>query len=327
MHVRQLRRAVVGFALAFLLGACGGTAALPLRNDALSSVNLVSQAEQYDTPWDATPDPDGTQIYFTATGAQGAGLFSVPAAGGATKPIAVGAPFVAPRGLAISSDGRQIYVADAQATGSDGRPGRVFAVPAAGGAPTELTATAGTAPRGLEVASENGADVLYLSGNLVGSGEPAVLKLALSGQAPAAVVAKGAPLVEPVGIAVAKNGTLFVADRRASGGESGGVFRISGGKVELIARDVRTGTPVVGATLTLDDSALLVSALAPDRDSAQVRLIELGTLNQAIVNKVIEANTGSGGVHRAHNRNFFAWADSTLPGPGRHRGGVYALTP
>lgn len=326
MDVPHIRRAVVGLLLTLLLAGCGGAPALPLRNEALSSVDLVSQAEQFDTPWDATPDPDGQQIYFTATGAQGAGLFNVPAAGGVTRAMAVGQPFVAPRGLAISSDGQQIYVADSQATGGDGRTGRVFVVPVAGGAPAELPGTAGTAPRGLEVARENNADVLYVAGNVAGSSEPAVLRLPLAGGAEVSVVAKGAPLVEPAGIAVAKSGALYVADRRASGGELGSVFRISGANVEVIARDVRTGKPVVGAALTLDESALLVSALAPDRDSAQVLLIELGTLKQGIINKVIEANTGSGGVHRAHNRNFFAWADSTVPG-GRLRGGVYALTP
>jgi hypothetical protein len=113
----------------------------------------------------------------------------------------------------------------------------------------------------------------------------------------------------------------------ASGNDLGSVFRIDGTAVETIASNFRTGKPVVGAALTLDESALLVSALAADRDSAQVLLIELASLQKGIVNKVIEANQGSGGLHRAHNRNFVAWADSPA-GPGRQRsGGVYALTP
>ena len=83
----------------------------------------------------ATPDPDGQQIYFTATGQAGSGVFGVPFAGGATRAVAVGDPFVAPRGLAISTDGQQLYVADPEAAGADGRTGRIFVVPAAGGAP------------------------------------------------------------------------------------------------------------------------------------------------------------------------------------------------
>lgn len=320
-----------------LLAGCGGAAtnggaaqaALPLRNEVLSDVRLVAQPGGFATPWDATPDPDGQQVFFTASGTDGVAVLRVPAAGGADAVVlAKGAPFAAPRGLAISSDGQQIYVADPEAKGDDGMTGRVFALPAAGGTPVPLAGTAGTAPRGLEIAREANGDVLYIAGNVAGSSEPAVLKLALASGAAPEVVAKGAPLSEPTGLAITKDGTVLVADRAAAGAGKGSVFRIrAGGKAEQIAGPVRTGTPVVGAALTLEESALLVSALAPDRDSAQVLLVETGSLKQGIVNKAIEANTGSGGVHRAHNRNVFAWADSTLPGPGRKGGGVYLLTP
>jgi hypothetical protein len=70
-----------------------------------------------------------------------------------------------------------------------------------------------------------------------------------------------------------------------------------------------------------------VSALAPDKESARVLVIDLRTGEQGIITKVIEANTGSGGVHRAHDVNFFAWADSSS-GATRPRGGagnVYTL--
>ena len=323
----------------FVLSACGApparsdtSQALPLRNEILSSVNLVGHPELFDTPWDATPDPDGQQIYFTATGQAGSGVFGVPFAGGATRAVAVGDPFVAPRGLAISTDGQQLYVADPEAAGADGRTGRIFVVPAAGGAPAALAGTAGTAPRGLEVVREGGADVLYFSGVDASSGQPAVMKVAVAGTGAVSVIASGAPLKEPVGVAVSKGGVVYVADRLASGNDLGSVFRITGATVESIASNVRLGKPVVGATLTLDESTLLVSALAADRDSAQVLLIAVPGLEKGIVNKVIEANTGSGGVHRAHNRNVFAWADSTVGlgrqrGGGASQGGVYALAP
>jgi DNA-binding beta-propeller fold protein YncE len=152
----------------------------------------------------------------------------VPAAGGATAEVAVGQPFVAPRGLAIGTDGQQIYVADPQATGADGRTGRIFVLPASGGAPTALAGTEGTAPRGLEVVRENGADVLYFAGVDPTSGQPAVMKLVPSGAGSISVIAKGAPLVEPIGIAVTKGGIVYVADRLASGNDLGSVFRING---------------------------------------------------------------------------------------------------
>jgi hypothetical protein len=168
-----------------------------------------------------------------------------------------------------------------------------------------------------------GAEVVYVAGVDPSDGQPAVLRLS-GGEL--VVVAKGAPLVEPVGIASAADGTLYVADRLASGNGLGSVFRLRAGRVEPLVERVRTGTPLAGATLTLDESVLLVSALASERDSAQVLVIELASGKQGLITKVIEANTGSGGVHRAQQRNLFAWADSRVRGQGQG-GGVYALIP
>jgi DNA-binding beta-propeller fold protein YncE len=319
--IRHIGHALIALAGA-LLAACGAApppgAALPLRNDAIGDVSLIGKPELFDTPFDAAPDPQGKMVYFTATGGEGAGVFRVPFAGGPSEKLATGAPFVEPRGLAVGTDGAHVYVADPQAGG-------LFALPTAGGAPEAVAGTAGTAPRGVEVARENDADVLFFSGADAGSKQPAVFKIAPAGAGAPTVIAKGAPLVEPVGIAVASDGTLYVADRQAGGNGTGSVFRIAGGKVEQVAGNFRAGSPVVGAALTQDEKALLVSALDTARDSAQVLLIELGSLQQAIVNKVIEANVGSGGIHRAYESGVFAWADSGSPRS--PKGGVYAITP
>jgi len=319
-------------ATVWTLAACGATVpasmpaptagssaqTLPLRNELISSIELAGKPGIFETAWDATPDLDGMSIYFTATGGQGAGVFKVAAAGGETTAVAVGAPFVAPRGLAMSGDGKQVFVADEQA-------GKLFAVPVAGGAVAALSATDGSAPQNLAVVGEGGGDVIYFSGKDPADGQPAVLKLSRPQEGTLSVVAKGAPLVQPGGIAVTKGGVLYVADRAAGGNGLGAVFRVQNGTVEKIADHFRAGTPVVGATLTMDDSLLLVSALAQDRDSAQVLVIDLASAQQGLITKVIEANTGAGGIHRAARQNIFAWADSTS---GKQRsGGVYAIRP
>jgi hypothetical protein len=110
---------------------------------------------------------------------------------------------------------------------------------------------------------------------------------------------------------------VYVADR------GGQVFRIADGQVTPMISGIRTGNPA-GATMTTDESVLLVSALAPDQDSARVLVIELGSGAAGIITKVIENNSGSGGVHRANDVNFFAWADSSRSPRG---GGVYGLHP
>ena len=312
-----------GSAVAILLSACtpirpvvrdGMGNDLPLANQAIAAVTAAAEPGLYEMAWDATPDPDGKTIYFVANSEQGNGLFSVPAQGGDEVAVAIGAPFVEPMGVAVSSDGATIYVADAMAT-VDGATGAIFAVPAAGGSATPLAGTIGSAVRGLEVKNVEGSDVVYFTGVDASDGQAAVMRVAAAG-GEVSILAKGAPLVMPMGVAIADSGTVYVADRNGSGEGWGSVFRIADGKVEQIAEYFRTG-PVVGAALTLDQSLLLVSALDASHDSAQVLVISLATGDKLIANKGISQNRGSGGVHRAHNRNFFAWADSQNPGGAR----------
>jgi sugar lactone lactonase YvrE len=299
----------------------------PLFNDAVSDFAPAASSGIFDHAFDATPDPDGNLIYFTATSGQDAGLFRVPATGGEVVTITVGTPLTLPLGLAISTSGQTLYVADPQAiaapfqtAGQAGSAepganrGAIFSIPAPGGAATPVAGTAHTAPRGLEVAQENGADLLYFTGVDPSDGQPAVLKVAAAG-GPLSIIVKGPPLVDPVGVAVGSDGTLYVTDQAAGGNGLGRVFRVTGGTVETIATSVRTGTPA-GVALTLDESLLLVSALRANRDSSIVLVIDLADLHQGIVNQVIEANVGSGGLHRARNRNLMAWCGITAGGGG-----------
>lgn len=285
---------------------------LPVMNDLVRDIEVAGEPGLYTTPLDATLDSAGETIYFTALGDQGSGLFSVPAAGGDELIIAAGDPFVLPQGLDMGSNDAALYVADAEAGGA----GQLFIVTLADGTVTPLAGTEGTAPRGVETFTEGDADVVYFSGIDPADGQPAVMKIGASG-GELMIVAKGAPLVDPVGMALTQDGTLYVVDRAAAGDGLGSVFRIQDGAATTIADRVRTGQ-FPGTALTLDDSALLVSVLALHQDSAQVLVTVLGSGDQVIVNKVIAANQGAGGLHRAQNQNIFAWADSTNGPRGGH---------
>jgi sugar lactone lactonase YvrE len=307
-----------------------------LFNDAISAFEPAATAGVFEHAFDATPDPDGNLIYFTATSAQGPGVFRVPATGGEVVPISVGIPLTMPAGLAISTGGETLFVADSQVdVAHDGaaikspavplsshREGAIFRLSAGGVATsgdvaTPVAGTEHTTPRGLEVVEENGAEMIYFTG-FTGSGpnddQPAVMKVPAEG-GPLTVIAKGAPLVEPVGVTVDANGVVYVTDQAAGGNGLGSVFRITGGNVETLASPVRTGDPA-GIALTLDESLLLVSALETNRDSSMVLVIDLVGGRQGVVNAVIGANIGSGGLHRAHNRNLLAWCGVTTGGGG-----------
>lgn len=299
-----------------LLGACqqaepaDPTPTLPVQNEALSTVNQIASPAEDESPLDASPSPDGQTVYYTTNKR----LYRVAAGGGESTLLAEGSPLTTPWGLAISSDGQTVYVAD---PGSNA----IFVVPAGGGNPTILPGSEGTAPRVPEIIAENGNDQLYYSG--VSGNEPAILKIAPAGGTPT-VIYKGNPLVDPSGVAIASNGTIYVADRAASGNGLGSLFQIHNGVAESIASNIRAGDPLAGLTLLQDESLLLASTLDPQNGTAQVIMVNLGTMELALFNKVIGNNLGAAGLHRAHNGNFFAWA-GFYKNPGD--GGVYYLKP
>jgi DNA-binding beta-propeller fold protein YncE len=86
-----------------------------LGNQSFSSVIRLTQSGDYSAPRDAAPDGNGETIYFLANGKTGPGVFKVSAHGGRALEFKLGEPFVNPRGLALSSDGKWIFVADPEA--------------------------------------------------------------------------------------------------------------------------------------------------------------------------------------------------------------------
>jgi sugar lactone lactonase YvrE len=302
---------------------------LPLLNEAIKDVTQIATDKGW-SPLDAVPSPDGKEVYFTANGSSGAGVYKVASTGGSFTALASGAPLVAPNGLTISNDGQTLYVADSNGgphTGGDA----IYTLSVAGGALTPIEKTVGSRPNVPEIVSENGMDMLYYSG--YDNGQPAIFKLDPTKNEAATVVFKGAPLVAPSGVAVTKEGVVYVVDMAASGPELGAVFRIKAGKAEKLADQLRTSLDIAGATLTLDESALLVSNLQTEKGTAQVLLVNLSTGALGLINKGIVNNTGAGGVHRAHQVNQFAWADYSSPGrrggsqnKADNTGGVYFLT-
>ena len=311
-----------------------------LLNDAVRAIEpaAVGSTTSFYAPLDATPDPDGNQFYFTAMSNQGAGVFAVPATGGSVVTLTVGAPFVAPVGLVVSTDGQRIYIADPNAAIATTpaiaarvpltATGALFSLPSSGGRPTLLAGTEHTAPRGLTLVKENAVDVIYFTGVAPEDGQPAVMKIPASGGT-LTVLEKGGQLVAPVGIAVSKTGAIYLADQAASGGELGAVFRFNphthegrSSHAELLADRVRMGNPA-GITLTFDESLLLVSTLEPNARTSQVLVINTTTRDQGIVNKIVGVNTASGGLHRAHNNNVMVWCGVTAGSGGQ--GIVYRI--
>jgi sugar lactone lactonase YvrE len=265
----------------------------------------------YLRPLDAVPSGDAATFYFTAMGTGGMGVFRVPAGGGAAAPVVVGAPFVGPFGLGISSDDKTLFVADV-AAGLDpsdpagmGAVGQIYTLAAAGGTPAVLAGTAGTRPRALDVVKEGGVDVIYYSGVL--NDKPGLLKIAATGGS-AAAIATGGAFTDPSGVAAAKNGDVYVVNTVSSASGTASIIKVAGGVASEVLSGISVGYPA-GLALSRDEKTLLISG----NDSGKSVVITVNLATKAITPQSMGLldSVDSGGLHRARNTDVFAWCGVT----------------
>ena len=286
--------------------ACLALVLLAPPNAHAASATLVATVAGADA-LDAVPDPAGRTIFFTTDGPGGPAIMRVPSAGGAVRTVLAGAPLVDPTGLALSADGKRLFVADAGAR-------RILVVSRDGRTVRSLAGSRGTRPRGLDVQLlPGGGQRLVFSGVDPADGAPAVLALGARGAKAPTVLAKGAPLRRPQGVAIAGDGAVYVSDRGLGRRLDGRVLELAGGQVTTVASGIRLGNPA-GIALTRDGATLLVSSLAPVAGTAQVLLVDTATLATSTFDDVIGANRAAGGLHRGLRTSVMAWADVQRPG-------------
>jgi sugar lactone lactonase YvrE len=285
----------------------------------------ISKSAGTSNALDATPDPAGITLYFTAvdTATALAGVYKAPADGSATTPVVVlaGAPFAAPFGIAISSDGKTLYVADPGATDATTKldHGVIFAMPIAGGTPTVLAGSEGLSARSLELSVEAGNDVLYFAGSDKATGARGVYKLPTAGGAATDIAATGVTWVDPCGIAVAADGTVYVSDTTGAATRKAVIVKVgSGGVGSSLVSDLNVGYPA-GVALSKDGKSLFVSALDPAKHTDVLLQFDVSNGMQTMaLSTGIDTLTESAGLHRARSVDVFAFADSsTLAGGGQ----------
>jgi DNA-binding beta-propeller fold protein YncE len=121
-------------------------------------------------------------------------------------------------------------------------------------------------------------------------------------------------------VAVAEDGDVYVLDALASQGLAS-VVHIRGGKGTAILERIGAGFPA-GIALTSDASTVLVSALDPRSRRDRVYVIDAETLALAYIDEPFAAFSEPAGLHRAHDTDVFAWADSEA----NESGTVYVLS-
>ncbi|MDQ6724891.1 MAG: hypothetical protein M3066_01750 [Actinomycetota bacterium] len=314
MLTNRRRTAVAAAALVVLAGCSGGSsggapARRALGDDSIDTVDVVARADLFQHPLDAAPSPDGSTIYFTATAADGPGVFSASTPGGPVAEVATGAPLVRPSGIAVATDGSRIFTADSRA-GSADTPGGILTAPTSGSvaAMTVLGGTEGRAPRGLDVVHRDSGDIVYFTGTDPASGAAGVFQVPAAGGA-VTIVAEGPPFASLDSVVVSAQGVAYVSDRGPTPGQ-GVVYKVSGGSVTTVLSGLHLGAPA-GVTLIDNDTVLLVSSANSGNLSDQVLFVDLATGRTAPATKGIGTNSdSSGGIHRAYSAPVLAWADT-----------------
>jgi hypothetical protein len=285
-------------------GAGGGTAGL--------DITTACNDDGFSTPFDATPDPEGINVFFTALDVQGkAGVWKGAVAGGAPcSPVHVGDPLVAPFSIAATSDNKTLIIAD---LGSDDAnesdAGHIFTMPIGGGVPTVLAGTEGRKPRGVDTRKDGAGDIVYFTGTDPVTKERGVFNVLAAG-GPITKVASGAPFVDPSGIAVSATGKSYVCDTTGTPTGTANILVVEDtGMTSAYVSNLRVGYPC-GIALTTNDQNLIVSAMDPATETDVLVTISLETKVVEYFSTGINTFTEPAGMHRAKNVETFAWVDS-----------------
>jgi hypothetical protein len=300
-----------------------GEAPERIGDGTIGSLDAAANDDTVQAPFDATPSPDGSEVYFTALvkqdGEDVPGVFHVSSQGGDPETLASDEPLQAPVGITISLDGQTLYIADAAALDDgEGNAGAVLTVPVTGGAPTALAGTLGYAPQGVVVVREGDGSALWFTGTDPANGTPGVFRVGLSGGAVEPMVDSDV-LRDPGGLTVAADGSAYVVDQLGSD-PLASIVRIAGGSASTLVPNIGVGYPA-GITLSYDETVLLVSGIDPVAGSDLVYRVVLDGIEVQTISEPIASFAESAGLHRAHDAEVYAWADSEANGTGT----VYVL--
>ncbi|HEU4538867.1 MAG TPA: hypothetical protein VFS00_32330 [Polyangiaceae bacterium] len=295
--------------------ANGKTCYASTGSGAVSKAKAAAQGDFGGTfvqPLDATPSPDGCNLYFTALTPEGVpAVFRQAGASGdnAAAPTRIdqGDLLTSPFSITTSSDGKTLYIADVGASIDDENDGgRVWSMPAEGGTPGPVAGADRISVSSLTLRPERGGDVLYFAAT-AGANGPGIYQMPAGG-GEARAVAAGAGFVDPVGVAVSDAGEVYALDTGIEQG-TGTILRLVDGRAEQVGTVDGVGFPA-GITVSSDGSAVMIST-----KGAAVRH-DLATGEQAKFNEGIADFIEPAGLHRAAGSEVYAWVDSLANGQG-----------
>jgi len=279
-----------------------------------NSVTPAANGTQFKHPFDATPDPAGNIVYFTAFDTNGApAVFKAKLDGSAPATVMVaGDPLVLPVNLATSTDGGTLFIADTGADNGTDDAGRIFSLANDGATLTPLTAADNYRPHGLEIRVEGTKDMIYFAGTDPTTKEKGIFKVPADGGTVTAV-AKGKPFVDPSGIVMDGDGVVYVCDTvQDASGQASLISVTPAGVTKVLVSDIRAGYPC-GVSLTSDETRALVSSHDPATDKSAVSVVDIAAQSVSFfAMSGMTQEIESGGLHAAKAaKGTYAWAGVT----------------
>lgn len=297
-------------ALSLAVGACtkDETPVPPAKGDGTvkAVATVVNGGTNFRLPFDAALSPDGKTAYFTALVDDGAALFKSSVTGGAPTKLA---DLVAPGTVDVTSDGSTVLVGDPGAEPSPGVLGAIVAIPSSGGAPSVLTGTEGSLPRGIAISGQR----VVFSGVDPADGVPGVFETSASGGL--SVVLK-AGIIDPSGLTVASTGDVYVLDAESDSASTRRIVKVASGSATELVKGLRVGYPA-GIALAENGLYLVVASTDPATGKARFERFGLsGTATGAPVDMTIGSFDEPAGLHRASGSDRYAYVDSGASGAG-----------
>jgi hypothetical protein len=310
-----------GLALAALLVACGGGGGGDDDGDSDGPGQLPTEPpeevvmltnEGFTDPMDAVASPDGETFYFTAytdDAARLAGIFSVPAAGGAVSVLASGPPLEHPAGLLVTADGSSLIVSDmgvqAGESGEDGAESSqsvLYTISTSGGALSAMSSGGISEAVGLALGPDE--ETLYVAGYTT-DGEPALFKMPITGGT-AEVVLAGAPLEQPAGLYVDGDSVAWFMDPRPSRGNGGVLWAIDPeGEASEVVSNLALADPA-GVSLVAGGGTAVIP-ISNEDGPGQLLTVNIDSGDTTLVESTMKSPAG---IRTARQAGVFAVADS-----------------
>lgn len=261
-------------------------------------------------PAAATLSADGSTLYLLAMDEAGSYQLYQGAVGSALSAVSTALSLAFPVAILATTDGSQLVIVDYGAAGADAPSGAVYAGSAGAGFRRLGGSSSPTYPSAAALARDERS--VYITGRIATAAgtEAALWQAPLSGE-DATPIFRGSPLSQPIGLAQASDGSLYVADADAAGSQRGALFRRVGERLlQVNQRPLALSFPSgVCAAGRNSPDVLFTTAVASGSEPWLQRMSPDGALQDVVLPAVTDATS----LSRASAADRWVAIDAVLP--------------